>query len=478
MKTQVRLATKLAYGVGALTDSIKTFSFTTFLFFYYTTVLGLPGTLLGLAMSVGLVFDAAADPVIGHLSDSATLRFGRRHTFMLVGAVGAGGSFIAVFNVPPGLSTAQLFAWLMAWTICLRSSISLFVVPYMALGAELSADYHERTSISAYRSGAAIAGTLLATAAAFLVFLPNESRTGGVDAKFVRDGYGSMGIAFGLAIAFFGVVATVGTLRDRDRIASQPGSEHNALALQPALLAALRDPSFRIIVLSSALGMMAAAINAALAMHFLTYHARISASGAITLYFGAFYAGAFAGVIIWVRVTQWFEKHHVLAATTLVTAFVMSAGYWLVGEGRPFGTGYLPILMIGNGLAGFFGIAGAMIIPSMIADITAQDELRTGRRREGIFFGIHSFGLQLSAGFAVLIAGVLMDRFAKLVPGQAEQSVATVDHLAMISNVVPAVIMACGGVLAVRYGLTRRKVESIQVQLAGLTNGTQAPVER
>src|SRR5215217_5534180 len=78
-------ATKLAYGIGGLSDSVKTFGFTTFLLFYYTTVLGLPSALLGLAMGAGLVWDAVVDPLIGHLSDRTNVRFGRRHTFMLAG---------------------------------------------------------------------------------------------------------------------------------------------------------------------------------------------------------------------------------------------------------------------------------------------------------------------------------------------------------------------------------------------------------
>jgi GPH family glycoside/pentoside/hexuronide:cation symporter len=458
-------ATKLAYGVGALSDAIKTFSFTTFLLFYYTTVLGLPGTLLGLAMSTGLVWDAAVDPIIGHLSDTSTMKFGRRHSFMLIGAICAGASFIAVFNPPSGLSTKALFAWLMTSSLCLRSSISLFMVPYAALGAELAPDYDERTSISAYRAGATLTGTLLATGAAFLFFLPNDSTSGGIDTKFVRGGYETMGVAFGLVILFSALVATLGTLRERRRLSASRSARDSSLSFRTDVRATLRHASFRILVDASALSLMASAINAALALHFLTYHARISASQAITLYFSAFYVGALAGVSVWSRATHRFEKHHVLAATAAVTAVVMSAGYWLVGQGRPFGTGRLSVLMCANGLAGFFSIAGAVVIPSMLADITAHDESRTGQKREGIFFGVHSFGQQLSGGLAVLIAGVLVDRFARLVPAQAEQSAATVEHLAIISNLLPALILGCSGLIALRYRLTRRDVMAADAAL-------------
>ena len=471
-------ATKLAYGVGALSDSIKTFSFTTFLLFYYTTVLGLPGTLLGLAMSVGLVWDASVDPLIGHLSDRSTARVGRRHGFMMAGALCAGASFIAVFNPPSGLSNGQLFVWVLASSLFVRSSISLFKIPYSALGAELAPDYDERTSISAYRSAAVLAGTLLCMAAAFLYFLPNDTASGGADAKFARDSYGVMGIAFGAAITVFGLVATFGTLRARHCFTASAGTHTDSLPVGRAVFATLSDTAFRVLVVSSALSVMAAAINAALAMHFLTYHARISGSGAVTLCFSAFYAGALAGVAAWTRAAQWFEKYQVLTATTLVTALVMSAGYWLVGDGRPFGTGNLNVLMAGNALVGFFSIAGSMMVPSMLADVTARDELLTGRRREGVFFGVHSFGLQLSGGLAVLVAAVLVDRFANLVPGQTEQSAATVEHLALIATVLPAVILACAGIVAARYSLTRGEVESIQRQLTAVAEPPQVGVYR
>jgi Na+/melibiose symporter-like transporter len=457
---EVAPATKLAYGVGALSDSIKTLSFTMFLLFYYTTVLGLSGTLLALAMAVGLVWDAAVDPLIGHVSDHLKVAFGRRHSFMLVGTVCAGASFIAVFNPPSGLSTGPLFAWLMVTSFCLRTSNSLFMVPYYALGAELTQNYHERTSISGYRVGTVLAGTLLTIGAAFLVFLPNNAATG-MDAKFAPEGYASMGVAFGVVMIAAGLVATFGTLHERPRLPSSSSGPGRRLDLRRTLLSTLSDRSFRVLVFSSALFAMATAINAALGMHFLTYHARIEASQGFTLFFVALYVGAIAGVFVWVRVTKWIEKSHVYAATTLVTALVISSGYWLVGEGRPFGTGHSSVVIVVNALAGFFGAATAVLVPSMMADVTAHDEVHTGRRRDGVFFGIYSFGQQFSSGLAVLIAGVLVDHFAGLVPAQAAQSAATVERLAMISNLLPAVILAGAGVIALRYRLTRQELQQV-----------------
>jgi GPH family glycoside/pentoside/hexuronide:cation symporter len=465
-RDSLRVTTKLAYGLGGLSDSLKTFSFTTFLLFYYTTVLGLPGTLLALAMSVGLVWDAAIDPLIGHFSDRATVRFGRRHSFMLVGAVCAGVSFIAVFNPPSGLSTGALFAWLMASSLCLRSSNSLFMVPYSALGAELTTDYHERTSISGYRAGTILIGTLLATAAAFLGFMRNDGTTA-TDPKFAAGSYASIGLAFGFTMTAVGLLATFGTLTERARLASSTDARGPVLALPRTVVEAFRNPSFRVLVAASAFSTMAAAINAALALHFLTYHARIAANQAVTLYFAAFYVGALAGVLIWVRVARRVEKYIVNAGTLLVTAVVMSGGYWLVGEGRPFGTGNVWVVVLLNGLVGIFGVASAVLAQSMMGDITAQDEQRSGHRRDGTFFGIFSFTQQMSSGVAILVAGVLVDGFAQLVPGQATQSSQTGEHLAVVSSLLPAALLVCAGIVATRYRLTRQQFAPVLPEMAG-----------
>ena len=94
----------------------------------------------------------------------------------------------------------------------------------------------------------------------------------------------------------------------------------------------------------------------------------------------------------------------------------------------------------------------------MMADIAAHDEQHAGRRRDGSFFGIFSLGQQLAGGLAVLLAGVLVDGFAGLVPAQPQQSAATVERIAVISNILPAVLLLGAGALAFRYRLRRRDV--------------------
>ena len=106
----MNLLTKLSYGVGQLSDGVKQSAFTTFLFFYYNQVLGLSGSLAGMAALLALLADAITDPMIGQLSDRFQSRWGRRHPFMLAGAIPFGIAIVVLFTPPDGLDQIQLFA--------------------------------------------------------------------------------------------------------------------------------------------------------------------------------------------------------------------------------------------------------------------------------------------------------------------------------------------------------------------------------
>ena len=121
-ESQCRLAfpTKVLYGAGGASDSIKAYSIGLFLLFFYTSVLGLSGTLLGIATAIGLLWDAVVDPFVGYWSDRARFHFGRRHSFMLAGSLFAGLGFFALFNPPAGLTSLSLPPLMATFSFWLR----------------------------------------------------------------------------------------------------------------------------------------------------------------------------------------------------------------------------------------------------------------------------------------------------------------------------------------------------------------------
>ncbi|MBW2666722.1 MAG: MFS transporter [Deltaproteobacteria bacterium] len=135
------------YALGQLAEGIKNEAYAIFLLFYYTTVVGLSGSLAGQAILIALLFDAVTDPLIGAYSDRLRTRWGRRHPLLLAASIPLPVFFYLSFAPPANSSQLQLFLWLTSMTVLTRGAMTLFHVPHLALGAEFSSDFEERSRI-------------------------------------------------------------------------------------------------------------------------------------------------------------------------------------------------------------------------------------------------------------------------------------------------------------------------------------------
>ena len=149
---------RIAFGLGSYAEGIKSGAFSYFLLFYYNQALGLSGSLSGVALAVALLFDAITDPLVGSLSDRHRSRWGRRHPFMYGSAVPFALVFYLLFVPPAGLGQTGLFAWLLFFSLATRAALTFYSVPHMTLGAELTPDYDERTTLAAVRAFLSIGG--------------------------------------------------------------------------------------------------------------------------------------------------------------------------------------------------------------------------------------------------------------------------------------------------------------------------------
>src|SRR5262249_53866074 len=144
--------------------------------FYYNSLLGLDPVLAGAAMLIALIIDSITDPLIGALSDRWRSKWGRRHPFMYASILPLVVLFYLLFAPPRGLSQWELFGWLTTFGVLARVALTFYVVPHLAMGAELSRDYRERTGLVAWRQAANSAGSMLTYALAFMVFFPITQR--------------------------------------------------------------------------------------------------------------------------------------------------------------------------------------------------------------------------------------------------------------------------------------------------------------
>ena len=143
---------KFIYGVGAFGYGSVNQMLNNFLMFFGTGVLGLSGTLMGLAIAISTVWDAVTDPLVGALSDNYRGRWGKRHVFMLVGCCGVALINFLIWNIVPAWGETQKFLVLLIALLLIETFNTVYSTPYSALAFDMCQTYHERTSIQGFKT--------------------------------------------------------------------------------------------------------------------------------------------------------------------------------------------------------------------------------------------------------------------------------------------------------------------------------------
>lgn len=447
---------KLAYSLGQVGQNGGFDAAVAFIFFYYSAVLGLSGTLVGAALAVGLAADACVDPVIGSWSDNMKSRHGRRLPLMALSVPLIAISLGLLFSPPDGLGQIALFGWLAVMSVAVRSSISLFNVPYIALGAELTTDYAERTSVVVYRAFTGICSGVVVTAIGYSFFFAD----GGLQRP---GGYSSFG--WSVALLIF-VCLTLCCLGIRRYAAALPQPEQAPGSMLRRLPGEVKEifsnRSFRLLFISAVIIYAAAGANASLNSHAFVYVWRIE-SEQIQFISYAFLVGILLGVVFAPALQRTVEKKNVVIAgfLLLIANWLVLQGAMLAGFYHPLGNAALLPMQCNSFVAGVgFGFI-LVAYPSMMADAADEHEYLFGRRREGLYFAGLGFANKAATGLGVMVAGVALDliRF----PSSAGQSASMVlpdaiqSRLVMIWGPVPAVIAIISLIILASYGITRAR---------------------
>ena len=244
--------TKLAFGVGQVAESIQLNTFDFFLFFYYVQVLHLDPILAGTATLLALVVDAVTDPAVGVLSDNCRSRLGRRHPFMYASAIPFGLMFYLLFSPPAGIADAALFVWLATFAIATRVSLTFFIVPYFAVGAELTENYRDRTSLVAYRTMFSFVSPIALSAVSFSVFFRATAEY--AQGQLNPDAYPLFGITFAAVLVCAILASTAGTHRQipfLHEVSREKGKPTGFAVLVRELTGLVKNRSFLAIFLMS-----------------------------------------------------------------------------------------------------------------------------------------------------------------------------------------------------------------------------------
>ena len=409
---QVPFSSKLAFGVGQFAEGLKNTGFALFLLFYYNQVLGMSGTLAGAALAIALLFDAVTDPLAGSLSDNWKGRLGRRHPFMYAAALPLGLAYFGLFSPPSGLGQYGeygLFAWLTVFAILTRGAMTLYHVPHLALGAEMTDDFHERTRVVAYRQFFAALGAAAVFAIGFGYFF-GEARGG----RLAAESYAP----FALVLAVL-MVATIwysafGTQKEVPFLLKLPTTKpkRNALAqLGLDLAAGFTNRSFRWLFSGVLVVFVMAGANSALDLYMLEYFWQLAALEMLWV-FMASVLGLMLGA---------FFTHLLLRRAEKRLGLLLGASVWAVCQVVPVVLRLLDVLPDNGEAALFWTLFGFKFVQgvilqqahvafgSMMADVADEHELEVGERQEGIFFGAVAFSAKATSGFGTLVAGVGLD---------------------------------------------------------------------
>ncbi len=470
-KRKLTALSKAGYGLGCIVTATQDNAFNTFLLFYYVQVLGLPGTLAGMALLIGLCIDAVTDPVMGSITDNFQSRFGRRHPFMIVAAVPLAISMVALFSPASGLSQIGLFIWMTLSVVAVRTFLTIYYVPYLALGAEISEDYVERTTIATYRTTFAWFGGIAMAIIAFVTFFP-QTETFEMG-QMNMAGYAPFGIFCGVIIV---VMALSSVLLTRKEIPHLPSAPENPEPLRISrlyheLVMALQNPSFRILffALLATGALTGVIVNIALVLN--TYFWELTSKEIALITTSMLLASILAFVLM-----AWLERYEKKKVFLVLCLFTVMANCLiflrLLNLLPPNGSPLLITLIYFQTLYTVtIVIMQSILLSSIIADAVDEGELITNVRQEGMYFAFLSFGGKTVTGLGSLFAGLIIDFVnlpPKAIPGTVEPSV--IWNLGFIIGPVLAVFWVMPLFIIMKLRLTRDRSAEIRKELNARKN--------
>ncbi|HVW26864.1 MAG TPA: MFS transporter [Polyangiaceae bacterium] len=463
---RLRLRTKLGFGIGAMPEAAAQIAFNTWSFVFYNSVLGLSGTLCGLAATCAIVLEAVADPAIGAFSDRFRSGLGRRHPFMFAAPLPFVIALYCLYSPPAALHGFSLFAWLTVFAVLHRQAMSLFYIPYLALGAELSNDYQERSIVMSY-------ATLFGVIGGAGVFVYGWTHLGHVPGgSAVRSGYPGLAMGIGLFVA----LAMLGSARaTRDQIPrlvrAMPAhaSRFGLRELGHELRGALSNRNYRMLLIGMVFFSVVVGVRETLDSYLSLFFWRLPADK-IRAFGLATPPASILAFFVTPRLHSRFGKRNTLvtAVATMIAAAALPIaarlGVFFPSNGS---AALLPTLMLFVFVA--YGALAVILITvlSAVADITDEHELVTGRRQEGLFYSARILFGKLTTAFGHVIAGLSLDLIgfhAGAKPGQVSADVLVKLGLVIIlATVIPGIIaMLFYG----RYSITRQRHLEIRRELA------------
>ena len=459
----------LTYSLGECANSLVMNGIFGFAMLFYTKSLGLEPAWAGFAMSLSVFWEAITEPVMGHISDNTRSSWGRRHPYMLIGGLLMALCSYLIWTVPGFCRSSQMaiFWYLVAMNLLLRTGLTMFFIPYMALGFEMCADYQGRSRIQGIRQIFNMAANFAGPAMAWVMFFGGQGNT---QATTVEANYHHMGATFAIATAIFVILVVVGTSRWQEDTRHAPHGSKNGWVSEflRDMKEILADPNPRWVFIFIFIVCTGMVIVSSLQMFvyddfmkFPAWQKSIAHGGtmvgmALGALFsigltkrhdkkGAVFIGGIVSIVSNLALAMLFLTDLVKPDTTLalggfdvplalILFVIFHAGYWL-----------------GNGII-------LPVATAMMADVSEVCRLKTGEIKDGGYSSVFSLAMRMAISFSLIVAGWTLHLIGYQVPRNGvpvTQTPQAIWNLGMVTFVIGAAICTLSLLAIRKYPITR-----------------------
>ena len=406
---------------------------------YATDVLGMPAAAMGTILFFGrALWDAIADPIAGYLSDRTSTRFGRRRPWLFLSVFPLSLGFVLLWSPPRDASPGFLIAWMAAMVVLFYTSSTAYVIPHTALGAELTDSYHDRTRIFGGRHVLWTLGSFLAVAGLAALERASDKRTT------------VFWLAVGAsALATLATFWTVARLRERPEFQGRGATRPYA-----ALRDVMRNPHARLLLIVFGIESLGGATIAVLTQYVAEYVVKRPELGAPAI--AVYMLASLLFVPLWLPLSRRFGKKALWLASMVLTAGSFGAMIFLSENS-------VRLLMVLAFLAGTAASCGAMMGPSIQADVIDWDEHATGERKEGSYFAAWNFVFKIANGLTIWLTGLVL-QFSGYVPNVEQTGQVKLVILALY-GLFPMACYGIGAALFARFRLDAAGYAEIRSEL-------------
>ena len=470
-KRIVKTSQKLSLGMGDLGYSLVANTYSSYILFFGNTVMGVSGTIMGLIIALGTVWDAVTDPIMGFMSDNTRSNtFGRRHLYALIGMIGMAIANVVLWAVPIDASLGVKIAWLTICIIALRTFTTLFQTPMAAFSLDVSPDYNERSSIQIYKSVFNILGLLLPTLL-IGIFQKDFINADGVltDGRFNPTAYLNFGTVTSASCILLGVIMFISTYSHVPRLREQAKNDYVVPAKGAVkkifvnFFGALRDKNFRAITIGYMVSMVSASILIAVGFNVFTFTFKTTKLQMYTIMAGLFIM-TIAGQPLWMWMSKKYDKKKALIIGQSISLvgclmlFVMFlAKDFFIGMLHKNGLNVIfmmpPLMVAGLGTGVLYSLPIALI-----GDTVVIEKARTGEDKTATYSGFLTLGNKAGQAISSAVLGVALDLIG-FEEGSSTQTPAVENGLGWLMCIGVTLAVGFGILIFSRCKMTREEVQ-------------------